>query len=90
MDHKEFDDGVFSEEEIRVIKRLLPTAYLSIARRLKRKDFFNHVFSTLKSSHLKISSLKRALYNINLGLSKRFEIEIEDSTLKRLSQRVVE
>lgn len=90
MDHTDFDNGMFSEEEVRAIKRLLPTAYFAIAKRLKRKDFFNHVFSTLKSSNLKISILKRTLYNISLGLSKRSEIETEESQVKRLSQRVIE
>jgi hypothetical protein len=73
-----FDEGRFSEEEIAVIKRLLPSSMVSFARNSNRKEFFKHALSRLKNSSRIISSIRRTFYKMSMGLSKRVESETEE------------
>lgn len=69
-DFDEFDEGHFSEEEIRIIRRMLPVAFESKARRLKRKQFFMEAFYCLKGT-TRMGQIRRTLYETSLGLSRR-------------------
>jgi hypothetical protein len=65
---EEFDNGFFSEEEIKVLKRMLPTQYATHAKGKKRGDFFKMLWASTSKSTKKIAApLRRTLY----ALSKR-------------------
>lgn len=66
---KEFEEGVFTEEELRVIKRLLPTAFEGKARVLSRRQFFAEL--SISKCCRNISTIKRTLH----VLSKREKLK---------------
>lgn len=76
---QEFDDGYFTEDDLKVLKRMLPASFMPEARKKTRKDFFNHVRCNLTSGPRVVGPLKQALYN--LGLSKR-DIPLKKAPLK--------
>lgn len=77
LSQREFEDGLFGEEELRAIKRLFPVAYSAKARSMSRRDFFIDVYANLKSSRKNLGSIRRTFYN--MSLSKRDEETKEET-----------
>jgi hypothetical protein len=83
-----FDAGSFSEEELIVIKRLLPASYVTLARTMNRKAFLSYA----SKYSVRLGTLRTILYNIYFGLSKR-ETDLNEEIFleeKRLSRRFSE
>lgn len=66
---QKFDDGRFTEDELRVIKRMMPSSLLSRAKLVTRRSFFHEAL--IRAAPASVAKLKKALYQIHLGLSKR-------------------
>ena len=70
---RQFDDGLFSEPELRAIKRMLPTAYYACAQTMNRKSFLYHVAMTMRNGPRLVGTLRNTFYSLSMGLSKRDE-----------------
>lgn len=71
----EFDEGFLTEEEVSLVKRMLPSDYSIFIHNSKRKDLLIRLSHDKRISQSTSSLIARTLRKLAFGLSKRSAIK---------------